>query len=43
MSLSYITIKVNGHDVKITTDQPITKAYLREIVAHIKAIEAGKK
>lgn len=39
MKISIITIKVNGHDVKVTTDQEITQTYIDWIVQHVKSIE----
>jgi hypothetical protein len=40
LPFSFITIQVNGHPVKITTDQPITLDYIREIADHVRRIEA---
>ena len=40
---SCITIQVNGHNVKVTTDQGITPAWIAEMIKHCEDIEAGRK
>lgn len=39
MPLSHITLKVNGHDVKVTTDQEITDAWAQETVRYLTEYE----
>ena len=40
--ISYIEIEVNGHKIKVTTDQEVTQQYMKDLAAHIRKIEAGQ-
>ena len=39
MPTSIITLEANGHPVQITTDQPITEEWARDMIAYIERTE----